>query len=424
MSQETEVWADWAELGGPVRMGLLRTLEARGKEVFSFEYDRAWLERGLSVRLDPDLDLLDGPQYIKVETRPNFGLFLDSSPDRWGRILMQRREAARARAEGRRERRLRELDFLLGVHDEQRMGALRFRDPGQAARWLSDDPAMATPPWTSLRELEQASWRLQRHGGANDPETLRCLNLLIAPGSSLGGARPKAGVKDERDELWIAKFPGSGDSRDVGAWEMVVHELAARSGVRVAEARLEAYGKTHRTFLTKRFDRVAVAGERRRIHFASAMTLLGHNDGAGSGTGASYLELAEWILRNGAVPDEDLAQLWRRIVFSIAVGNVDDHLRNHGFLLAAGGWRLAPAYDLNPDPDGTGLSLNISETDNALDFDLAREVAVYFRVSGEDAEQIVAETAKVARGWRGLASAHRISKGEQEEMAAAFQRVE
>lgn len=424
MSREVEVWADWAELGGAVRMGRLRAVEARGKEIFSFEYDRPWLERGGSIRLDPDLGLVDGPQYLDGETRPNFGLFLDSSPDRWGRVLMQRREAAMARKEGRREHRLRELDFLLGVHDEQRMGALRFRDPEQGGRWLNDDPAMATPPWTSLRELEQASWKLQRDDAGNDAETLKWLNLLLAPGSSLGGARPKAGVKDEHNDLWIAKFPGRADSRDVGAWEMVVHELAARSGVRVAEARLEAYARKRRTFLTKRFDRRVVSGERRRVHFASAMTLLGQNDGAGSGSGVSYLELAEWILRNGAAPNEDLAQLWSRIVFSIAAGNTDDHLRNHGFLLTEDGWRLAPAYDLNPDPDGTGLSLNISETENALDFDLAREVAVYFRVSGKDAKRIVEMTAKGVGGWRELASAHRIPKVEQDEMAAAFRRVD
>lgn len=424
MSREVEVWADWAELGGAVRMGRLRAVETRGKEVFSFEYDRPWLERGGSIRLDPDLGLVDGPQYLDGETRPNFGLFLDSSPDRWGRVLMQRKEAAMARKEGRREYRLRELDFLLGVHDEQRMGALRFRDPEPGSRWLNDDPAMATPPWTSLRELEQASWKLQRDDDGKDAETLKWLNLLLAPGSSLGGARPKAGVKDEHNDLWIAKFPGRTDSRDVGAWEMVVHELAVRSGVRVAEARLEAYGRKRRTFLTKRFDRRVVSRERCRVHFASAMTLLGHNDGAGSGSGVSYLELAEWILRNGAAPDEDLAQLWSRIVFSIAAGNVDDHLRNHGFLLTEDGWRLAPAYDLNPDPDGTGLSLNITETDNALDCDLAREVAVYFRVSGKDAKRIVEATAKVVGGWRNLASAHRIPKVEQDEMAAAFRRVE
>jgi len=343
MSREIEVWSDWQELVEPALMGRLRTTEIRGKEIFSFEYDASWLERGLSTQLDPDLQFLDGPQYVDTESRPNFGIFLDSSPDRWGRVLMQRREAARAREHARPERRLRELDFLLGVHDEQRLGALRFRDSEKGSGWLSDEATMATPPWTSLRELQQASWKLQQDDPRTDSDYLKWLSLMIAPGSSLGGARPKAGVKDGEGHLWIAKFPGRNDVREIAAWEMVVHRLAIQSGIEVSEARLEAFGDGHRTFLSKRFDRVVEGGECKRIHFASAMTLLGYNDGDGGGSGVSYLELAEWLIRHGANSDEDLHQLWRRIVFSIAVRNTDDHLRNHGFLLTPEGWRLSPA---------------------------------------------------------------------------------
>lgn len=188
-------------------MGLLRASEARGKEVFAFEYDREWLRRESFRDLDPDLQLYEGPLYLDSADRPNFGLFLDSSPGRWGRLLMRRREAVRARAEGRPERRLQEIDFVLGVHDEQRVGGMRFRETSRGDAWQCDDPTMVTPPWTSLRELEHASWQLQRDDAEQDPHYREWLSLLMAPSSSLGGARPKAGVRGEQGELWIAKFP-------------------------------------------------------------------------------------------------------------------------------------------------------------------------------------------------------------------------
>jgi serine/threonine-protein kinase HipA len=424
MSREIEVWGDWIELGGPVRMGNLRAIETRGKEVFSFEYEKSWLDRGIATGLDPDLRLLDGPQYLDAGERPNFGIFFDSSPDRWGRVLMQRREAARAREESRPERRLRELDVLVGVHDEQRSGGLRFRDAASQGEWLNDDPSMATPPWTSLRELEHASWQLQRTDLRENAESLKWLRLIIAPGSSLGGARPKAGVSDESGQLWIAKFPGRNDSRDIGAWEMLAHRLAKESGVLVSNARLEQFGGEHRTFLSERFDRRVVDGERRRLHFASAMTLLGHSDGAGAETGVSYLDLAEILLQFGAAPGFDLRQLWLRIIFSIAVGNTDDHLRNHGFLLTREGWRLSPAYDINPSPDEAGLSLNISETDNALSFDLAVEMAPFFRVEKKEANQLVKSVRAITGRWRTVARDLSITRSDQDAMEVAFVRFE
>lgn len=424
MSREIEVWGDWIELGGPVRMGNLRAIETRGKEVFSFEYEKSWLDRGIAAGLDADLRFLVGPQYLDAGERPSFGIFLDSSPDRWGRVLMQRREAARAREESRPERRLRELDVLVGVHDEQRSGGLRFRDAASQGEWLNDDPSMATPPWTSLRELEHASWQLQRTDLRENADSLKWLRLIIAPGSSLGGARPKAGVSDESGQLWIAKFPGRNDSRDIGAWEMLAHRLAKESGVLVSNARLEQFGGEHRTFLSERFDRRVVDGERRRLHFASAMTLLGHSDGAGAETRVSYLDLAEILLQFGAAPEFDLRQLWLRIIFSIAVGNTDDHLRNHGFLLTREGWRLSPAYDINPSPDEAGLSLNISETDNALSFDLAVEMAPFFRVEKKEANQLVKSVRAITGRWRTVARDLSITRSDQDAMEVAFVRFE
>lgn len=276
---------------------------------------------------------------------------------------------------------------------------------------------MAAPPWASLRELEYASLQLERADAVLDPDYLKWLFLLVAPGSSLGGARPKASVVDERGQLWIAKFPSRQDEHDVGAWEAVVNELAQAAGLQVATGRAQRFGSRHHTFLSKRFDRTA-AGE--RFHFASAMTLLGYQDGTDYQDGASYLELAGILIQQGSHVAQDLPELWRRIVFNICVSNTDDHLRNHGFLLTPQGWQLAPAFDLNPIRYGQGLKLNISETDNALDLDLAREVAPYFRLSAAQAETILTQVITAVRQWPTVAGSYRLPRQEQELMVGCF----
>lgn len=421
--RSVEVVADWIELGGPTLVGHLTTTPARGKEVFAFEYDKDWLSRAPRQQLDPTMGLYRGPQY-PAKSRDNFGVFLDSSPDRWGRVLMRRREAQVARAEGRAERRLLESDYLLGVHDGHRMGALRFR---MGERFLDDQDELASPPWTSLRELEHASLQLERQGVEDDAEYGRWLKMLIAPGGSLGGARPKASVRDERDRLWIAKFPSRNDDDDIGAWELVVHSLAKRAGVLVPEAQLRRFGTSksaghgHHTFLSRRFDRTDEGG---RLHFASAMTLLDRVDGQGADDGVSYIELADLLMRLGSKTTADLEQLWRRIVFNICVSNTDDHLRNHGFMLEPNGWALAPAYDMNPDPHGAGLKLNISETDNTQDIDLVLSVASTFRIKKKRAQEIISEVADAVNQWRAVAKSHKLSNPAQERMRRAFRVAE
>src|SRR5437016_329403 len=215
--------------------------------------------------------------------------------------------------------------------------------------------------------------------------------MLIAPGGSLGGARPKAGVIDQRKHLWIAKFPSNHDEIDIGAWEMVAYKLAKHAGIVMPESKIEKFKNRYHTFLCKRFDRSS-KGE--RIHFASAMTLLQRSDGDDASKGASYLELAEFITRQGAQPDQDLEQLWRRIIFYICISNVDDHLRNHGFILQPSGWILSPAFDINPVATSDGLKLNISESDNSQDLELAKDVAVYFRINQKKASKIIEEVRK------------------------------
>lgn len=407
------VYGDWLGLNEhPVLMGTLSVVHTKGHQVFSFEYDTNWIRMGLAQVLDPDLQFYSGPQYLGKE-KNNFGLFMDSSPDRWGRTLMDRREAILAREEGRRPRKLFEEDYLLGVYDANRMGGLRFKIEGKD-NFQHENQGLAAPPWTSLRELEQASLALENNL-LNDKSIKKWLNLLFAPGASLGGARPKASVVDENGNLWIAKFPSVKDTHNVGAWEMLVNEMARRVGINMAEGSVRQYKSDHLTYLTKRFDRIS---KNRRVHFASAMTLLGQNDGA---TGISYLHLAELIMKYGATPESDLEQLWRRIVFYVAIKNTDDHLRNHGFLLTTNGWQLSPAYDVNPVYFGSGLSLNISETDNSLSFELVSDVAKYFRVTDRKAADIIKTTKTAVKGWHKLADKYKIPPQEKDKMAAAFE---
>jgi serine/threonine-protein kinase HipA len=413
--KEILVYAHWKGLQKPELMGILRASQLRGKEIFSFEYSEEWLNSGNAQNLDPDLQLYSGSQYLS-EVKSNFGIFLDSSPDRWGRILMQRREAILARTENRKVNSLLEIDYLLGVYDEHRMGAIRFKE-NEDGPFLNDNKDFATPPWTTLRDLEYASLQIEKNENTDNPDYIKWMNLLFAPGSSLGGARPKASVMDTENNLWIAKFPSTKDNRDIGAWEMVVHDLAKTAGLHVPEAMVRKLTTSYHTFLTKRFDRTQ---KRERIHFASAMTLLGYTDGASFQEGVSYLELAEFLVRHGAAVDHDLEELWRRIVFSICVSNTDDHLRNHGFLLTSKGWILSPAYDINPVENGTGLKLNISENDNSLDLNLAMEVSHYFRLTPEKAAQVMGIVKKSVEHWRAIAENYKIPKAEQDLMSVAF----
>ncbi|WP_130537871.1 type II toxin-antitoxin system HipA family toxin [Thiomicrorhabdus indica] len=410
MSREIFVYAHWQGIAEPLKVGVLRADNVRGGEHFSFTYDTAWLTSKFAQQIDPDLHLFQGEQHSQNDR--NFRAFLDSCPDRWGRLIMQRREAVWARQEGRKPKKLTETDYLLGVHDMHRMGALRFK-LSEDGPFLDDNSELAAPPMSSLRELEQAAVEVEKSGVDATPEYTKWLNMLISPGSSLGGARPKASVIDDASELWIAKFPSRYDDYDIAAWEMVVYQLALKAGINMAKCEIKQLNSQHHTFLTKRFDRDSGA----RLHFSSAMTQLAYFDGE---EGASYLELAEFLIANGANTKADLAQLWRRIVFYISVSNTDDHLRNHGFIHTEKGWILSPAYDINPVPDGMGLHLNIDEMDNRLDFELAFSVIDYFQLSREDAETIYREVIDAVDQWREVANQLKISRQEQEIMAPAF----
>jgi serine/threonine-protein kinase HipA len=413
------VYADWEGLAGPRRLGRLYASRTRGREVFEFEFETTALDvRALTgVALDPRLGSYEGRQH-PAQGRDTFGLFADASPDRWGRFLMRRRlERAQRAGHAPTSARLHESDYLLGVHDAFRVGGLRFR-LDDAGEFLDDQHDVAAPPFVSLRKLEAASLAIERDEDNTDDEADAWLRLLIAPGGSLGGARPKASVADPAGHLWIAKFPSVRDEHDVGAWELIVQTLALGCGLRVPDSRARRFAHAHHTFLVRRFDRTPAG---RRLHFASAMTLTDRRDGDDASTGASYLELARALIDHGADTKADLRELWSRIVFNVMVSNTDDHLRNHGFLLAPGkGWRLSEAFDMNPVPDAVGLALNISEADNALDLDLVRSVAPFFRVTAKAANEIVERTRAVVKQWRRIARRLALSARACDRMASAF----
>lgn len=413
-----QVCAHWQGMIEPQLMGTLYVALSRGKEIFQFEYSPSWLALPNACMLDPHLQFYEGPQYPR-DDHPNFGVFLDSSPDRWGRLLMQRREAHLARVEKRNRVHLQETDYLLGVFDGHRMGALRFRH-AENLPFLDDNVDMASPPWARLRDLEYASLQLENDDAEDHAEYMQWLNMLIAPGGSLGGARPKASVVDEQGQLWIAKFPSQRDDVNIGKWEYVVYELALGAKIDVAVSRYQCFSGKHDTFMTKRFDRTP-NGE--RIHFASAMTLLGKKDGDGGSTGVSYLDLAEFLIQHGAQTNEDLEQLWRRIAFNVCVSNVDDHLRNHGFLLTEKGWVLSPAFDMNPSAYANGLTLNISKDDNAQDLELVLEVAPTFRIQPQRAKAILSEVVVAVKSWEKIARQHGLSNSEISRMSHAFRLV-
>lgn len=405
------VYAHWLGMNEPRCIGILSAHKSKGRNAFSFEYDKKWISSAEQVLLDPDLALYSGPQY--PNDKQNFGIFLDTMPDSWGRTLMQRREAQNAKEEGRAVRKLHDTDYLLGVYDESRMGALRFKtDP--SGPFLDTSSGTTVPPWTSLGELEKAVKSIEKD--EEDDNISEWILMLLGPGSSLGGARPKANFTDRNNELWIAKFPSRNDNTDKAAWEYVAWRLATRSGITMAESRITRLTGSYNTFITKRFDRQ----RKERIHFASAMTMTGNTEDTIRENRPSYLEIAEFIKFSGASNKDDLHQLWRRIVFNIAISNTDDHMRNHGFILTEKGWRLSPAFDINPSVDKNGLALNIDTDNNELNYSLAEDVGEFFMLDKAAMKKILDEVRSVVRNWRKEARTAGIPVSEQDRMSAAF----
>lgn len=410
--KEILVYADWFMYNEPKLVGKLWFSTIRGKAVYSFEYDKGWIRTGIAI--DPELPLFSGKQY--AGENENFGIFKDSSPDRWGELLMKRREILLAKFEKRPPNQLFGIDFLMGVHDNHRMGGLRFKET-EAGEFMSDDSKLASPPWVSLRDLEYAVEQYEKSADELDEASLKWIDQLIAPGSSLGGARPKADVIDTVGKQWIAKFPSQKDDTDVGLWEMVVHDLAVKAGIKVANAGVKKLGSSYHTYLSQRFDRTE---DGKRIHYASAMTLLRRTDGDDAYSGVSYLDLVTFIKSDCTDVTDNLEELFRRVLFSVCVSNTDDHLRNHGFLYTESGWTLSPAFDINANETGTCLKLNIDDEDNSLDLDLVMSTSSHYLIPEERAEEIKAEVLKAVADWRKVALKYKIPPSEIERKTGAF----
>jgi serine/threonine-protein kinase HipA len=406
-TDKLEVWMDADFLDQMIRVGTLTS----NKGSVRFNYDAGWLKHPMKFTLDPQLMLDDAVLHPDPE-QGNFGIFLDSSPDRWGQTLMQRREQIEARNEKRKARTLYAWDFLIGVQDSTRQGALRFKPEGETEFLASSK--FSAPPVAMLGELEAVAKELSSKRIEDLNALERWLAVLVAPGSSLGGARPKANYTEIDGSVWIAKFPAKDDVRDIGAWEMLTHELAVKAGIDVPPAQLRRFNSDYHTFCVKRFDRV---GDR-RVFYASSMTMLQRKESEG----ASYLDLALFIMTDGAKASikPDLEQLFRRVLFNIAVGNRDDHLRNHGFILTPKGWRLSPAFDVNPNINKGTHVLNIDDVDNSPLLDNALATASFYELNTGRAQEIHDEILKVVATWKTVATRMKIPRADVSLMESAF----
>lgn len=398
--------------GDPVLVGRLWSRVRKQRETGIFEYDASWLKRADRFALEPALILSEGPYHTGAD-RLMFGAIGDSAPDRWGRALMRRAERKAAEREGRQPRTLFEIDFLLQVDDEARAGALRFSEI-QGGAFLAEADRFRIPPIVELKRLLAAAERV-----SDDKDSEEDLRLLMAPGSSLGGARPKASIRDADGHLSIAKFPHKEDSSNVVLWEAVALTLAARARIAVSEWHVAQVGKKA-CLILRRFDRQDGA----RVPLLSAMSMLGASDNETH----TYLEIAEALRRQGAAPNDDLKELWRRVVFTVLISNTDDHLRNHAFLYEGQkGWRLSPAYDMNPVPLDVKpriLSTAIDPEDNSASLDLAFAAAEYFGLKKDEAKAIAAEVGAAVGQWRQEAQKAGIAKTDIDRMASAFEHTD
>ena len=410
MDREVLVYVDLE--GTPHLVGRLWARVRKDRETATFEYDRSWLTHAERFSLEPALKLGPGPFHTPSD-QPLFGAIGDSAPDRWGRVLMRRAERRRAEREKRLPRTVREIDYLLLVDDEARQGALRFAEE-DGGPFIADEGALKIPPLIKLPRLLSAAEHVVAQKDSDED-----LRLLLAPGSSLGGARPKASVRDRDGHLAIAKFPNKGDEVNAVAWEAVALTLAQKAGIATPRWRLEPVAKKQ-ALLLRRFDRKGNT----RIPFLSAMSMLDARDNEAR----SYLEFADALRQHGAAPKQDMQALWRRIVFNILISNTDDHLRNHGFLwTGSAGWGLSPAYDLNPVPADIKprvLATTITLDDGTASLELAYEVAGYFELTAKEARAVTREAGKAVSAWRREAARRGISKAEMDRMASAFEHAD
>ena len=408
------VYADFDWLNETELVGELGYESLRGSDSYCFTFSDEWLKKHGDLFLSDDLNNYPGQQYTQPE-KDIFGCFSDALPDRWGRTLLLRREQIAAMEEKRPVRRLSSFDFLTGIDDFSRMGAFRFKESKDGG-FINVSESLKIPPLTDIRELIAASAEIEKSEEGNVLPDRKWIAQLVQPGSSLGGARPKASVIDTDKTLYIAKFPSRKDDYDAGLWEHFSHLLAAKAGINAAKTKVLATGEKYHTLLSQRFDRTL---EGKRIHFASAMTLLGLNDGDNATTGHGYLDIVDFIIQNCTNVEGNLQELYRRVAFNICIGNSDDHFRNHGFLLAAKGWTLSPAYDMNPTLNEY-QSLLVSSTSNKAELGILLDTCEDYMLNRKIAEKIISEVIDVVKGWRELATRLGIPKREVDMFAGVL----
>lgn len=387
------VYADFDWMRTPQLVGELIYDSVRGNETFGFSFDKDWLAAYSDLFLSSELQNFPGIQYLKPG-KDIFGCFSDALPDRWGRTLLNRREQIAAQEEKRLARRLSSFDYILGIDDASRMGGFRFA-LSKDGEFINTSPELKVPPLTSVHNLMKAASEIELSEEKHLLPQKKWIAQLIHPGTSLGGARPKASVVDNEGYLAIAKFPSRKDDYDVGKWEHFAHIMGRKAGINVAQTGIIP-GERYSILLSKRFDRTS---ERRRIHFASALTLLGLTDGDNASTGYGYPDIVDFIVRQGTDVERNLEELYRRIAFYIIIGNSDDHFRNHGFLLTRRGWQLSPAYDINPTLE-ENQSLLINASTNIADLNLLLQSAGDYMLAPQRASQIISEVKTSMKDWQ------------------------
>ena len=397
------VYADFDFLASPQEIGTLGYERVRGKDHFVFEYSREWLKQHGGIVLSGDLMNIPSLQHPRGADSV-FGFVKDSFPDRWGRLLLDRRGRLKAQAEGRPVRMLTNYDYLTGIEDFTRMGGIRYKDEDSDV-YMNDSAKFLVPPIESLRALCDACHEIELAEERNELPEHRWIDQLIDPGTSLGGARPKANVIDADGKLYVAKFPSKKDLENTELVEHFSHRLAAKAGINVANTRTIKISKDRHLLLSERFDRTA---EGCRIHFASAMSLLGLDDGAGSSTGNGYLDIVDFILQGCVDVQQNLRELYRRVAFNVMFGNTDDHFRNHGFLLTPKGWTLSPAYDINP---GTKLQqcLLIDQYTEQSDANTLLQASGSYMLEQQEASEIIDQVRAAIKDWRTTATELQIS---------------
>lgn len=408
------VYADFDWLKETELIGKLGYESLRGSDTYCFTFSHEWLTNHGDLFLSDDLNNYPGQQYTQAG-KDIFGCFNDALPDRWGRTLLLRREQIAAMEEKRSVRRLSSFDFLTGIDDFSRMGGFRFKKDPYGA-FMNASEFLKIPPLTDIRTLMAASAEIEKSEETNVLPDRKWLVQLVQPGSSLGGARPKASVIDTDKTLYIAKFPSRKDDYDVGLWEHFSHLLAIRAGIHAAKTKVLTTGDKYHILLSKRFDRTE---EGKRIHFASAMTLLGLSDGDNATTGHGYLDLVDFMIQYCTNVEDNLQELYRRVAFNICIGNSDDHFRNHGFLLTAKGWTLSPAYDMNPTLHAY-QSLLVSSTSNKADLNILVDACEEYMIKRTVAEKIITEVVTAVKGWRALATRLGLAKREMDLFAGVL----